>query len=413
MRFFGQIQKSEELEDGTIRVFGIASTGVVDSDGETILPEAIKAALPAFKLFPAIREMHQPMAAGTALEAYVNDSGEFELVAHIVDPIAISKVKAGVYKGFSIGGKVRGRDPMNKTIITAMDLVEVSLVDRPANPGAVINMWKADMSSTDSTSKTESAATIKKGMYAVSRFAELLCSLGSLAGDAEWEASYEKDASPVPQQLRDWLSAGAELFEAMAQEETAELIESLQATATANAAAKAAATGDIAKAGARFSKSSKATLAALHKALKDGDALMCKLGYADEKDADSEAQEDEGPSGTDAASDSKKSAAADDVTKAAEIDIVAKAAVVAADKADAIAKALAPVAAELSIAKARVAELEALPMPAKGVLTVVEKSSSSKDSDAVQPVKKADGTVDDTATAIKKAMQTARFTVGR
>jgi hypothetical protein len=88
--------------------------------------------------------MHQPSAAGTALEVNVDDDGFTRLTAHIVDPIAVAKVKAGVYKGLSIGGKVLQRDPKDPTTITALKLMEISLVDRPCNPEASINMWKAD-----------------------------------------------------------------------------------------------------------------------------------------------------------------------------------------------------------------------------------------------------------------------------
>ncbi len=36
------------------------------------------------------------------------------------------------------------RDPKDPTTITALKLMEISLVDRPCNPEASINMWKAD-----------------------------------------------------------------------------------------------------------------------------------------------------------------------------------------------------------------------------------------------------------------------------
>lgn len=54
----------------------------------------------------------------------------------------MKKVNAGVYKGFSIGGKVTGRDELKKTTITGLKLVEISLVDRPANQEAVYTLVK-------------------------------------------------------------------------------------------------------------------------------------------------------------------------------------------------------------------------------------------------------------------------------
>ena len=46
-------------------------------------------------------------------------------------------------KGLSIGGRVTQRDAMNKALITGVELTEISLVDRPANPEALIDAYKA------------------------------------------------------------------------------------------------------------------------------------------------------------------------------------------------------------------------------------------------------------------------------
>lgn len=141
---YGEISKIEAEEDGTLKVWGVASSESEDSDGETITAAAMKAALPDYMRFGAVREMHQPKAAGTALAVEVGDDGVTKICAHIVDSEAIRKVNAGVYKGFSIGGRVTARDDLNKTTITGLRLTEISLVDRPANPDAVITCYKAD-----------------------------------------------------------------------------------------------------------------------------------------------------------------------------------------------------------------------------------------------------------------------------
>jgi len=150
MRLYAKIEKTEKQDDGTLKVWGYASTEAVDSDGEVVSATAIKAALPDYLKFGAVREMHQPIAAGTAIEAEVLADGRTWFGAHVVDPVAVKKVESGVYKGFSIGGKVTARDELNKNLITGLSLVEVSLVDRPANPEAVFTMFKAD---TQSSSK--------------------------------------------------------------------------------------------------------------------------------------------------------------------------------------------------------------------------------------------------------------------
>lgn len=143
-KLYAEIAKMEAQDDGTVKVWGYASSEAVDSDGETIAAEAMKAAIPDYMKFGAVREMHGSNAAGTAIEINVEDDGRTFFGAHIVDPVAVTKVKTGVYKGFSIGGSVTARDELNKSQITGLKLTEISLVDRPANPDAVFTCYKAD-----------------------------------------------------------------------------------------------------------------------------------------------------------------------------------------------------------------------------------------------------------------------------
>jgi hypothetical protein len=143
MRLYGAIQKVEPLDDGTVRVYGIATSEAVDEQGEIVRADAMRAAIPEYMRFPALREMHQLSAAGTTLEAEVCDDGTTRIVAHVVDPVAVAKVKNQVYRGFSIGGRVLQREPGNPKTITGLVLNEISLVDRPANPEAVFDCWKA------------------------------------------------------------------------------------------------------------------------------------------------------------------------------------------------------------------------------------------------------------------------------
>lgn len=143
-KLYAEIAKMEAQDDGTVKVWGYASSEAVDSDGEVIAAEAMKAAIPDYMKFGAVREMHGSNAAGTAIEINVEDDGRTFFGAHIVDPIAVTKVKTGVYKGFSIGGSVTARDELNKSQITGLKLTEISLVDRPANPDAVFTCFKAD-----------------------------------------------------------------------------------------------------------------------------------------------------------------------------------------------------------------------------------------------------------------------------
>lgn len=154
-KLYAEIAKMEAQDDGTVKVWGYASSEAVDSDGEIIAAEAMKAAIPDYMKFGAVREMHGSSAAGTAIEINVEDDGRTFFGAHIVDPVAVTKVKTGVYKGFSIGGSVTARDELNKSQITGLKLTEISLVDRPANPDAVFTCYKADKPKDDEEADKE------------------------------------------------------------------------------------------------------------------------------------------------------------------------------------------------------------------------------------------------------------------
>ena len=84
----------------------------------------LAAALQDYMRFANIREMHQPSAVGVAKSVEMDDKGTF-ISAHVVDDNAWSKVKAGVYKGFSIGGKAIEKVD---NVINALRLTEISLV---------------------------------------------------------------------------------------------------------------------------------------------------------------------------------------------------------------------------------------------------------------------------------------------
>lgn len=102
---------------------------------------------------------------------------------------------------------------------------EISLVDRPANPGAKVLLAKRD------------SEPLEKDMYGVGRFAEMLSSLSYILSSAEYEAEAEGDESQVPESMRTWLKDGAKIFRAMAREEVDEFVSSIaKAQAAGNAA---------------------------------------------------------------------------------------------------------------------------------------------------------------------------------
>lgn len=148
MKFYAEINKIDEDQR---LVYGYASTEALDFQGERVSKSAIQEALPDYLKFSNIREMHQASAVGVAEEATIDEKGLY-LVAKIVDDNAWKKVKEGVYKGFSIGGK---RLAKVDDTITKLRLTEISLVDRPANPQSVFDVFKSD--SVDEDNKKENS----------------------------------------------------------------------------------------------------------------------------------------------------------------------------------------------------------------------------------------------------------------
>ena len=140
MRFYGDISKVDEEKR---MVWGYASTEAVDGQGEVVSKGAVEAALEDYMQWANIREMHQLSAVGTTTEANVDDRGLY-IAAHVIDDAAWAKIVGGVYKGFSIGGRALERDAANRKRITKMSLSEISLVDRPCNPEARFDVFKAE-----------------------------------------------------------------------------------------------------------------------------------------------------------------------------------------------------------------------------------------------------------------------------
>ncbi len=406
VKLYGEISKTEEMSDGTVKVWGYASSSAVDSDGEVITSDAMKAALPDYMKFGAVREMHQAKAAGTAIEANVESDGRTFFGAHIVDSEAVKKVKANVYKGFSIGGKVTERDTLDKSIIKGLKLVEVSLVDRPANPDAVFTCYKADgvdpeieKAAVDTladmlnsgevtptelialakaakaapTDATKPVAEIKKGMGHVAQLALLLKAITSLVQDQVAEAVREGDGSNVPAELQAWLTTGGQILQTMTAEETGEL--STQADegqpdynspGAIYLAERAIGLlkGEglvqvLEKAGAKFSAQTKVKLSNVHAAAQACCDHLDSLGYQDK------------PTETEAAGNSKKADEADLTKLSGELDLA---------KAEATR-----LSEDLAKHQAELAELKAKPAPGKALLMAIAKGADALPDPTAKP----------------------------
>lgn len=198
LKLYAKISKVDEEQR---MVWGYASTEALDSQGEVIERAAIEKALDGYMEFANIREMHRDSAVGVTKEAAMDEKGLF-IGAHVVDDVAWKKVTTGVYKGFSIGG-VAGERKGNR--IKSIDLYEISLVDRPANPEARFECFKLNNGSQGM--KKLSAAKLAKSeraMEAVAALARLLGLSEDELKDLEGEdlaaavlAAYEEHEKPA------------------------------------------------------------------------------------------------------------------------------------------------------------------------------------------------------------------------
>ena len=143
---YAAIIKQEKQEDGTLMVYGKATDDALDLDNQICDSTWLDTAMPQwFKSGGNIREQHSNIAAGVAKELESKADGHY-ISVHVVDPVSVKKVEAGVLKGFSIGIKaprvVRDTKAANGRIIDGQ-IIEVSLVDRPANPNAKLILAKS------------------------------------------------------------------------------------------------------------------------------------------------------------------------------------------------------------------------------------------------------------------------------
>ena len=152
---FSKVDKERRI------VTGFASLDNLDKQNDIVTAEASMTAFAKFR--GNIREMHQPSAVGKMVnfksEKYFDPESKKFYNGVVVSAYvskgaqdAWEKVLDGTYTGFSIGGRMNkwddGYDEKSDTqirIIKEYDLVELSLVDNPANQFAnIISVEKVD-----------------------------------------------------------------------------------------------------------------------------------------------------------------------------------------------------------------------------------------------------------------------------
>lgn len=133
--------------DGTevVKISGYASTIDKDRVGDVVLPGAFVETLSTYKENPVILLQHKmDKPIWKAVDLAIDDKG-LKIEAEITEDIdgAMSAIKNGVLKGFSIGYRVKdweekGNDDGIYYEIKEVELLEISVVSVPANPFTLI-----------------------------------------------------------------------------------------------------------------------------------------------------------------------------------------------------------------------------------------------------------------------------------
>lgn len=204
--YVGDIVKLNKDDNGNLIVTGSVADDSLDLDKQVCDPEWLNKAVPEwFETGGNIREQHDPKRSVGKATEYAPEGTKHPIVAKVVDPIAITKAEEGLFTGFSVGIKgarvVKDDAAPNGRIVDGK-IIEVSLVDRPANPNCQLVLAKA---AGDDVVKAEdflqkgaeptSLATIVKTADALS------ADLKKYYGDIDLPGSFEGQIDAVRQAL--------------------------------------------------------------------------------------------------------------------------------------------------------------------------------------------------------------------
>jgi len=127
-------------EDGSILVRGFFTSDNIDEIGDIITQEATEKAIPKYRQWGNIRYMHMPKPVAKVINIGKDDGLDWnEVEIQVIDPEAVFQVKNGLLKALSVGIIIRSFDDIEideetgAWKILAYELVEISLVDHPAN----------------------------------------------------------------------------------------------------------------------------------------------------------------------------------------------------------------------------------------------------------------------------------------
>jgi len=147
------IEKWENGPDGSVYVYGRATTPEVDTDDQVVDSTWSGKALQAWMdTGPNLRVMHNsqrdPAGSGVKVEINRDGDGAHWVKSKVDEPVAVRLVKGGHLRAYSVGiaKPVIERDMTGKArggIIRGGSLCELSLVDRPANVSCTLSLVKA------------------------------------------------------------------------------------------------------------------------------------------------------------------------------------------------------------------------------------------------------------------------------
>jgi len=145
--YAADIVKRERDDKGNLIVYGRATSPALDHDEQICDPTWLAEAMPAwFKSAANVREQHSNIAAGVGIDLERQDGDAWMLRSKVVDPVSAKKVEEGVLKGYSIGIRnariQKDKDAPGGRIVSG-SIVEVSLVDSPCNPEALLTLAKS------------------------------------------------------------------------------------------------------------------------------------------------------------------------------------------------------------------------------------------------------------------------------
>ncbi|MHB8573555.1 MAG: hypothetical protein ACYDAY_11490 [Candidatus Dormibacteria bacterium] len=163
-QFYAPITKIEKGDDNSRIVHCRIADETLDLDGQIADYDWLKSALPDWFEWGNVREMHEQKAVGRATEL-TDVPGErgYDGTFKVVDPGAVLKLDESIYRGVSWGAKsvpgnpvkvVKDKAAENGRIVGGK-IVEVSLVDHPANESCKLVVAKSAGSSLKLLDKPE------------------------------------------------------------------------------------------------------------------------------------------------------------------------------------------------------------------------------------------------------------------